>query len=495
MMSLPLIAISSLMSPAWASATALLPQGSNGGSTGDSVLEPAPAAVSSQEEKAGDDDKAPPLEILDLGFNDCISRAERLQKMVVVFWAGESAVRNQNMRETVLEDPEVRRWIAKNAIITEIDTVKNQADARMNRVGLLQVPSVDIYSVRRALRLERLTFGTESLDFLAAVMGQTDGEVIVRPEGDAVNEPFRWLAWANVRYQGQDLRAPEDALFAYQWCMQTADALRPGFRARFLEFILRRVTSLKNRTSAARPFLVQERDRLKRLILAGKASRRDVYEYTRFYDWLRNEEDMLSVFPELDSSDPKLRQYQVWLLPAAAPVLGRYEQFESLLGAVGKDATEIFLARSRALEAEIARVNAQPSMESATPSDSHVEDPKAAQGETIKVVPAPKGRYDEEPLPHTIGDTRAALLDQASWVFEALLSTDRDDEAKALQRALADVYPEAPRAYALFVERALRQEKWALAAEIADVGMGHVDEKAQKRLARLQAKIAKSAGK
>lgn len=494
MMSLPLIAISALISP-FVAPTASEPTSIVGGervqenSTAGSPQEPGQVA---------------PLEILDLDFADGISRAERLDKMLVVLWTGSTEARDAAHTKTVLGDPEVRRWISRHAIVTRLDRRENTAEARQNRIGSMQVPCIDIYSVRRRLRLERLTFGTEGFDFLAAVLGQTDGEVVTRPEGDDINEPFKWLAWANVRNGGKDKRAPEDALFAYQWCLQTADAIRPGFRARFLEYILRRITGLKNRTPAAKSALERERSRLKRRISDGKASRRDVYDYTRVFDWLSEEEDILTVFSELDSSVESQRQYQLWLLPAAAPVLGRYSSFEPLLQAVGDDAIEIFMARHRALEAEVKRLNAlqstgvAPQEEEPVGADgepSAASNPDAPVGVSPEAAPAPTGPYDEEPLPYTITDSRSELLGDASWIFEALLSANRDQEARALQAAMAKCYPTAPRAYALFVERALRAKKWAIAAEVADLGMANVDEKAQKRLTRLQSKIEASTDK
>lgn len=495
MMSLPLIAISTLISSLIAPSAKAPAPADNGQIT---------QATPLQEADRDDAQLPPQIDVVELGFADGISRAERLNKMMVVLWTGSSGNRDAIMTETILGDPEVRRWISEHAIIIRIDRNKNSDDARKNRVGVMQVPSIDIYSVRRALRLERLTFGTGSLDFLAAVLGQTDGEIIVRPEGDAENEPFKWLAWANVRNRDSDSRALEDALFAYQWCLQTADAIRPGFRARFLEYLLRRITGLKNRTPGAKPALEQERSRLKRRILKGMASRRDVYEYTRVFDWLSQEEHILTVFEELDSSIKEQRQYQLWLLPTAAPILGRYSRFESLLGAVGNDATDIFMARYRTLESETARVNAQPSMEAAPADDGREKakataqgtaDPKGLRQEISEAVPIPKGPYDEDPLPHSLSDNRSNLIEDASWIFEALLSADRDDEAKALQAAVAKCYPTAPRAYALFVERALRAKKWGIAADIADVGIANVGEKAQKRLQRLQSKLAELAAK
>ncbi|MEC7231553.1 MAG: hypothetical protein VXW31_01300, partial [Planctomycetota bacterium] len=162
------------------------------GATGSTVTSAATARAQ---------DELPPLSMDRLSFSDAISRAERLRKMVVILWSREDDPRSASLRRSVLDDGEVRRWILDHAVAAEVDVDLNEHEARQNRIGPLQTPSIDIYSVTRGGRIDRLMIGSDAVDFLATVMGQTDGTVVTRPEGEAANEPFRWLAWANQCYR------------------------------------------------------------------------------------------------------------------------------------------------------------------------------------------------------------------------------------------------------------------------------------------------------
>ena len=69
------------------------------------------------------------------------------------------------------------------------------------------------------------------------------------------------------------------------------------------------------------------------------------------------------------------------------------------------------------------------------------------------------------------------------------------EHARALQSELAALYPKAPRAFALFMERAMRLELYDLAVEIGDSGVGNLDERGVKRIERLLRRIPADGGK
>ena len=430
-------------------------------------------------------DELPPLRMDRLSFSDAISRAERLEKMVVVLWSRKDDPRSANLRKSVLDDGEVRRWIAAHAVAAEVDVDLYEYEARQNRVGTLQTPSIDIYSVTRGGRIDRLTIGSDAVDFLATVMGQADGDVATRPEGDAANEPFRWLAWANHCYRTEGIEIGLEAIRAYDWCLKSADAVRPGFRARYFEFLVRRLLECKTRSRDAVATLERELDRLARLLIAGKATRRDAYECSQLVTWLDNNTRGRTLMAELAAMGDSRSQERRWLISATAPQLGQQAEYGPLVAAVGKDAVPIFLARAEELRRAAVLASRSSADASAAPSAE----------ESAPELPESVARFVSAPLPYSVPDTRADLLSDASWVFEALLHEGEVEHARALQSELAALYPKAPRAFALFMERAMRLELYDLAVEIGDSGVGNLDERGVKRIERLLRRIPADGGK
>lgn len=446
------------------------------GATGSTVTSAAAARAQ---------DELPPLSMDRLSFSDAISRAERLRKMVVILWSREDDPRSASLRRSVLDDGEVRRWILDHAVAAEVDVDLNEHEARQNRIGPLQTPSIDIYSVTRGGRIDRLMIGSDAVDFLATVMGQTDGTVVTRPEGEAANEPFRWLAWANQCYRTEGVEIGLEAVRAYDWCLKSADAVRPGFRARYFEFLVRRLLECKTRSSDAVPTLERELERLAKLLLAGKASRRDAYECSQLVTWLDTSTRGRTLMAELAAMGESRSQERRWLISATAPQLGQQREYGPLAAAVGEDAVAIFLARAEELR-RAAVLASRPTGAAASEQADEASPPD---------LPERVARFLCEPLPYAAPDTRADLLSDASWVFEALLHEGRIDDARALQRELAALYPKAPRAYALFMERAMRMKNFELVVEIGGAGVGNLDERGVMRVERLLRRIPADGGK
>lgn len=430
-------------------------------------------------------DEPPPLEMDALSYSDAISRAERLEKMVVILWSRQDDPRTASLRSSVLEDAAVRRWIAKHAVAAEVNVDRHKNDARQNRVGPLQTPSIDIYSVVRGGRIDRLVLGSDAIDFLATVMGQTDGAAATRPEGEDANEPFLWLAWANQCYRTQGLEIGEEAVRAYDWCLKSADAVRPGFRARYFEFLIRRLIQCKTRSRNAVPTLEGELERLARLLLAGKGDRRDAYECSLLVTWLDTSTRGRTLMAELATMGDSRSQERRWLISATAQQLGEHREYGPLAGAVGEDAVAIFLARAEELRRAAALAARNPTSTAPSPSEA----------ESAPSLPEDVARFVSPPLRYAAPDTRADLLSDASWVFEALLHEGQTEDARALQAELAALYPTAPRVFALFMERAIRLEMYDLAVEIGDAGVSSLDERGVKRVQRLLQRIPADGGK
>ncbi|MEM6672831.1 MAG: hypothetical protein AAF726_08290 [Planctomycetota bacterium] len=415
-------------------------------------------------------DGVPTIELIDLEFDDALSRAERVGKMLVIFWArGEDDVRTREFREEILGDTGVRRWVAEEAIAVRVDADKDKKGARANLVKIY--PSIDVIDVRRGARIERLVPGFTATDLLASIYGADAGTAPEQPEGDAATEPFQWLAWGNHCARSNDPALTESAVEAYSWCLLNADDYRPEFRARFLEYLLKKVASLQLVSRSARRTLSGERQRLESKVWAGTATRRDLYEISRIDFWIKKNNLTRDLYLELANKDSEQnRVYRSWLFFPALPILGRNQHYREILDIVGDEPMALFRDRIA-----IERASA------AAAANAVTSDGEEAVAEPDEATPKP-------PLEHMVPDRRAEILDDASWVYEALLGGGRGADARAFVDEMSEFYPTAG-LYGRCMERAMRLEMWDLAIELGDVALGTVDEQGKRRIQRLRSQI------
>ncbi|MEM1453229.1 MAG: hypothetical protein AAF957_24860 [Planctomycetota bacterium] len=454
---------------------------------------PAPQALPAEidsEIQAGaksQDDPPTEVEFADLTFSDATSRAERLERILVVLWV-DGAVDSQKgekLRSAMFDDMAVVRWMAEYGVAVRIDGSVDKKGVRSNKVTAF--PAVDLIDLRRGGRVERFLPGSNSADFLAAVYGlEQEGEEMERPTGIEANEPFRWLAWANGRYRRADETAAEDAASGYRWCLLNADQFRPGFRARYLEFLLKRISYLKQRTYTAIAVINSERDRLAAKMMRGEATQREVYELTRVDFWRRKHLETRDLYVKLGGLGTTQERYRQWLFYEVVPELAQWEQYQEILDVLGDDAVGLFSERIAMLErqAQADRAAAKGPAEENGAEEDGAQGPSAEGTAKAEGPTAPHNATME----YTVPDDRGRIIVEASWVYEALLASGRGADAKALLAFMAETYP-LGKTYGLFMERALRLKLWSLAAEIADTGMAVVDERGQRRLQRLLGKI------
>ncbi len=429
------------------------------------IPSPASASNTQQRESSLQDEGPAPLE--DLDFESAVSRAERLNKFLVILWVDQAASPAEDaFKKAVFEDTGVKSWIDENAVAVRINTKKDREGARRNPIK--RYPCIDILDFVRGGRVGRLTAEDRATDFLATVYGATaESGTIGKPEGEAAKEPFRWLAWANTRYRAIEPQGRKDAVNGYTWCLRRADDFRPGFRSRYLEFMLERISAAKMDAPEAFDILLTESKILAQRMLNGLGDRQTAYDYVRVNKWRRKDLETRDLFLELAGRGPRQEEARRWLLPAAVPVLGRYQQYDDILEEIGDEATAIFASR-------IASLTAAAGGAPATEADATAEETEGPE-----VV---------APLPFSVPDSRSQIIDDASWVYEALLAGGRGADAREVFELIQGAYP-VPKTFGLFMERALRLELWLLAAEIGDIGMGTLDARGQKRIQRLLAKI------
>ena len=412
-----------------------------------------------------------PLVLADLDFESAVSRAERLQKFLIILWVeGPETPAVEGYRKAIFSDPGVKDWIEENAVAICINTKKDREGARRN--PMKRYPTVDILDFVRGGRLGQLTPEDGATEFLATVYGATaESTQNEKPEGKAAEEPFRWLAWANTRFRAIEPQGRKDAVNGYTWCLRRADDFRPGFRNRYLEFLLERISASKMDAPEAVAILETESRLLSQRLLQGLGDRQTAYDLVRVNRWRRKELETRDLFIELAGLGPRQEEARRWLFGPVAPVLGRYQQYSAMLSGGGLEATAIFASRIASLQA----ASGAPPAEGAEPAD------QKTGPEIIK------------PLPFSVPDTRMEIIEQASWVYEALLADARGSDARELFELIQAHYPVA-KTYGLFMERALRLELWTVAAEIGDIGMGTLDARGQKRMQRLLSRIPANAG-
>ena len=403
-----------------------------------------------------------------LSFDNAVSRAERTGKILVLLWVDAEQSKENALCGQVFGDGAVQRWMKENAIAVRIDASERKKDAK--KAGVLgdSTPMIDILDIARGGRIERIRSTGNATLFLAAVFGIGTPE---RPTGETATEPFSWLAWANSKFRDAvDPKSGELAVQGYAWCLQNADAVRPGFRAKYLEFLLQRVAMCKLRTHAAIRVLEKEYATLDRRLNHERATRVDVYEVTRVAYWMRNEERTMELYKNLRGDFEQKKLYRRWLYSAVAPILGRFEDYDEMLDVVADKPIEMFQARIKLLKHDAGAETEG----GATPADE------------LAVMD-----YGTSTLPYAIQDSRADIIDDASWTYEALLYVkNRDKDAHDLMLLITTTFP-VNRAFGLFIERAQRLKRWGLSAEIADIGMGVLDEKGQRRMQRLLDRIPK----
>lgn len=433
------------------------------------------------------------IEFAHLSFDDAISRAERTKKLLVIFWAGDAPAKEQAFGERIFGDKAVQRWMAEYAVPVHINALKRKKDAKKSGVPTDMLPAIDILDVARGGRVDRLTSEATATQLLAAVFGTTNAE---RPDGENSLEPFSWLAWANARYRSGDPDAGKEAVAGYDWCLLNADKYRPGFRAKYYEFLLQRIANCKQRTPNAVNVLFREHRRLAGLIVTGQATEADVYELTRIDFWTRQELTTRDLFVALSEKGEDFKKYQRWLFPTVVPILGRFEQYGEIVGLVGDDHLTMFQDRIAAISGD-PEADDDAETESEDPSGGEAADEQAG-GSDDELPAASAG--DAKPgtevtvLDYAIRDSRQDIIEDASWVYEALLKAGRGKDAHDLMTLITTTYP-VNKSFGLFMERALRAKIWPAAAEIADLGMATLDERGQRRMQRLLLKIPKETSK
>ncbi len=389
---------------------------------------------------------------LELSLADAVSRAENNRKLLVIFWTSPSFPDCQRMRESSFRDRDLVAWAAANALAVEVDAATDASLAAKYRVR--SFPCVDLYDPVLGLAAERIEGYASADDMLASFSGSLlGGGPVPKPEGDRIEDPYAWLAYGNWKARGTDLDANEAAR-AYAWVLQNADQYRPGFRARYFEFLLRRLAYLKPRSREALSVMERERDRLEGRIANGAPEPRAVHDLVRIDWWTRRTHKTRETFTALAGRGEAAEAARALLFRHVIEELGRNQDFGPLLGGLGeRSAVEYTRARFAVIDANLAR---------------------QAAGEAV---------------PEYELDSRADAIVAATWLYEALLAAGRGKDAGDLVDLFAEEAPTG-RAFSLLVERAQRQGLDKLALEVGQRGLTLLaGQPGERQLRRVMARV------
>ncbi len=378
-----------------------------------------------------------------LGLYGALERAKDEGRLVLVAWMRDDDPECRRMDRSTWSDPELREWVSEAAVPIRLTEKDNLELTRQMNVG--QFPSC-VYLRPDASEVTRLIGFFEPEDFVtqseAKLTGRVGG-VVPRPVMEKSNDPYAWLAYGNSLMDDQNL--PVQALDAYIWCLDNGELHVPGFRARYLDYLLERISEMRKSNRMAASAMTLRRDRLADSILKGEATQESVHEFLRFSYWLRDQETRTRIFDGLrDGNEAQLAL--------------RQQLFEGMLQ---------HLVDNR-----------------------RYEDVVACGGDILGKLRTGFEALGEDET------RRADLVNEAACYYEALLDQGRGGDAKEIETMVLTASPTG-RSYALLMDSALRLNLYGLVRRLAEEGKEKVAPRGRRMIARTleRAEVQERTGK
>ena len=374
----------------------------------------------------------------DLSLQDAAARAQKEERLLVLFFDSETSPDARRMLERTWTDESVLAWLKEEAIALQIPATDSKLK---NRYGINWYPQTFLINpdgMRILHKIEGHATATKLVIEMTASLLGNDSQS--RPEGDTATNPLAWMAFANYLFTNEPQRSIE-CLDAYLWCLDNGEEHIDGFRSHYLEFLLQRIAYLRSYTTKAVEALVTRRDRLRAAIIAGVSTEADTQEYLRFCFWLRDETNALDAVEEMRE-------------------LGEEQQVASRLIL----RTELNRAVGRQLYSDILRLDPNP----------------------LKIIDARLKTLHETPVAARTKaggffDDRQAIIIDASCYFEALLASSRAGDAFEL---VDRVVKDAPTGltFRAFMERTNRLRVFTLTERLANQGLEVVGERGKSHI-------------
>jgi hypothetical protein len=376
----------------------------------------------------------------ELANDEALIKAAEEDKVLLVVWTREGEPTSDRFLEQ-FEDETLRAWLRSNVVALHCEAEKHAQEAE--KAGITSYPSAVFVSptdgVPRMLNgfLDAGQFLLESQAVLSRLVGAE------RPEGDAAEDPYAWLAYGNAIYP--DVTRVHDALDAYLWCLDNGEQHIPGFRSRHLEFLVKRIAHRKLNSQRAKTALVERRDVLRNALIDGSGDAETVREVMLFNFWLRQVKANVSLFDRLRMGGEKQRELAKLLFDDIVATLLAAKRYDVVIQYGGD-----IPARTT----------------------KRIEDFKA-----------------DNPA----SDTRADILGAAASYYEALLGYGRGADAQELLDLTLAAFP-GGRSYGIFVGVLVQLKLYDQARTLATAGKATVGDLGQKQIAIALRRIPAEAG-
>jgi hypothetical protein len=393
------------------------------------------------------------LEVLPVPFAEAVERAARDGRMLVLLWTSAETGGSERLERALALDAPFCAWAETHALLVGLDQARSFAEA--SAANVTRYPCVDLYDPARKTIVERVGEPRNGAVLRASFTGhRVGGAAPPKPTGEAAREVDAWLGFANLARLTRETAV--EAAHAYGLLLRQGEELQPGFRARHFEFLCRRLAELKPLSRDAWMLLDAERAYLEQELLAGLGTPRNAHELARVDWWLRQGARTRATYHALGAGGDAVRALQRPLLRHVLYDLARWQEFGPLLaGLAGESPVAYLTGRLRQVAAD-----------------------EAALAEGL-------------PLPDDHDDTRAALTEDASWLYEALLAAGRGAEARAVEDFVAE-HLATGQAFGLLVQRTVRRGMFAVGRRVAARGFELVEDPVERRaiegaLAQLEA--------
>lgn len=378
---------------------------------------------------------APQGAFLDISVPDAFVRAETQGKIVCLYFHNPDEPESRRMLRTTFQDKAVIDWLKENTIAVRVDSTVDKAT--VSRFGIGRFPVTQLRAADKHL-LEIMEFFHTPEALLAAAKATLAGRKITSlPLGKDAEDPYAWLAWGN--YLFSNVGDPADMIHAYWWCLINAEQYSPGFRARYFEFIIKRLAYTKRLSQLGLTRLFSERNRLSGLLFGGAATDQAAYELVRLNFWLRKEDDTRRVFLDLAKSktlDPSITRALMYHQLAGLVANKHYKELMGHLGdplnIVERRHERMQQARERAKKAGVA--------------------------------------VDLGYVVTGLKESRAQWVEDSANFYEILIHEGLGKDAKDVVDLVLKEVPTG-RAYAIFMSKAIRLGLNDIAEDLADRGL------------------------
>lgn len=371
---------------------------------------------------------------LDISIDAAMAKAKESDKLLLLAWMKTWEPESKKLDQFTWADPAVRVWVREHTVPVQID---GEADLALPAKFRITSYPTTLIMRNDGVEAARLIGYLDPQEFVleaeVAMAGRVGATLTEAPDGELANDPMSWIAFANT-ISGDKSRATE-VVEAYLWALDNGEEHQPGFRAAYLEFLLKRIAAYKHKTLLAKRALVERRDAITEAMLSGAASAVQAREIGRFNYWLRQEDQGISLFRQLKSAGDARKEIRAAFFEEVLPTLAAYKLYDAILEE-GADVQ--------------ARLRQQAE-------------------EYLLLASSPTANISK------VHEQRTKFVSDCADFYEALLATGHGEDAEAVKEILIETVPTG-RSFAQLMQKAGRLEQFKLVQALGEEAMERLPE-------------------